>query len=93
MFLHNAGDSIDYCGADTMDEGCEGLVLCSEIISKSAVAILSNGSASKGVHPTVLFMPWNSPSGKAVGDCHTSSEIHCSEKKEENLKCWKELSI
>lgn len=89
MFLHKAGDSSNYCGADAMDEACEGLVLCSETMSKSAVTILSHGSASKGIHPIALFIPQNSPSGKAVGDCHTSSEIHCSEKKEENLRCWR----
>lgn len=48
VFLHKAGDSIDYCYADTMDEAYEGLILCSEIISKSVVTILSHGSASKG---------------------------------------------
>ena len=59
-----------------------GLVLCSEIISKSAVTILRHSPASKGIHPTTLFMPWNSSSGEAVGDFHISSEILCSEKKE-----------
>lgn len=48
VFLHKAGDSINYCYADTIDEAYEGLILGSEIISKSVLTILSHGSASKG---------------------------------------------
>lgn len=46
---------------------------CLEIIYTSVVTILRHGSASKAIHPAALYMLWNSPSGKDVGDCPRST--------------------
>lgn len=45
------------------------------------VKVPSSVMALAAIHPTALFISCNSPLGKVVGDCHTSSEVHCSEKR------------